>query len=150
MNELAPAPLKSPPAPIDAPLGWLRSEIDRLFDDFRRPMRSVFNFGASEFGPIPAIEMSEHEKDYRLTAELPGLKDDDIEIDVGLHAQRLDVARVLRQLSADCNCPGRAIGPQVWIPGRRKSIRCLWDAQPIDHTVHGNCCAGASVIALLV
>lgn len=82
MNDLTPAPMKSQPAAFDQPLGWLRSEIDRLFDDFRRPVRSVFNFGSTDFGPVPAVEMTEHDKDYRLTAELPGMKEDDIEIAV--------------------------------------------------------------------
>jgi HSP20 family protein len=63
----------------EAPLGWLRTEIDRLFDDFGRPTRSLFRFGGP-FAHTPALEMSEHAKDYRLTAELPGLKVEDIDI----------------------------------------------------------------------
>lgn len=83
MNELSPMPAAGDRNPIDAPLGWLRNEIDRLFDDFRRPVRSVFNFGMAGFGPTPAIELVEHDRDYRLTAELPGLTDEDIELAVG-------------------------------------------------------------------
>ena len=49
MNDLSTAPTKQPPAAFDAPIGWLRNEIDRLFDDFRRPMRSVFNFAPVDF-----------------------------------------------------------------------------------------------------
>ncbi|MGN6376575.1 MAG: Hsp20/alpha crystallin family protein [Sphingomonas sp.] len=82
MNDLTPAPMKSQPAVFDQPLGWLRSEIDRLFEDFRRPARSVLNLGSLDFGPVPAIEMNERDKDYRLTAELPGMKEDDIAIAV--------------------------------------------------------------------
>lgn len=64
------------------PFAWLRSEIDRLFDDFPRPARSIFNFGARVSAPVPALEMVEDDKTYRLTAELPGLTEQDVEINV--------------------------------------------------------------------
>lgn len=64
------------------PVGWLRSEIDRLFDDFGRPGQSLFNFGSRGSLPAPALELVEDEKAYRLTAELPGLSEDDVEISV--------------------------------------------------------------------
>lgn len=75
MNDLttAPAARRTP----TAPLGWLRTEIDRLFDDFV-PGRSLFNFSA----PVPALELASGDKDYRLTAELPGLADKDVEVSV--------------------------------------------------------------------
>ena len=63
-------------------MGWLRSEIDRLFDDFGRPGQSIFNFGNRTTLPVPALDMIEDEKAYRLTAELPGLKEDDVEISI--------------------------------------------------------------------
>lgn len=86
MNELSNVP--TPPrsalpltgGAFGEPLGWLRSEIDRLFDDFGRPARSLFNFG-NRF-PVPAIDMVEEEKDYKLTVELPGLSEKDIEVSV--------------------------------------------------------------------
>jgi HSP20 family protein len=80
MNDLTRVSVKDRNLP-DTPFGWLRTEIDRLFDDFGRPARSIFNFGQG-FGPVPALEMSEKDKEYRLTAELPGLKEDDVEISV--------------------------------------------------------------------
>jgi HSP20 family protein len=82
MNDLSTAPTKQPPAAFDAPIGWLRNEIDRLFDDFRRPMRSVFNFAPVDFGPVPAVEMTEREKDYRITVELPGMREEDITVEL--------------------------------------------------------------------
>lgn len=82
MNDLANAPTKHSPVAFDAPIGWLRSEIDRLFDDFRRPMRSVFNFAPADFGPIPAVEMTERERDYQVTVELPGMREEDIAVDL--------------------------------------------------------------------
>ncbi|MCJ8157028.1 Hsp20/alpha crystallin family protein [Sphingomonas sp. LaA6.9] len=62
------------------PMGWLRSEIDRIFDDFGRPQRGAFAFGGPDLPPVPALELSETEKEYRLTAELPGLSEQDIDI----------------------------------------------------------------------
>lgn len=77
MNELTPVPGARRSA--TAPFGWLRSEFDRLFDDFG-PARSLFNVGA--LAPVPALELASGDKEYRLTAELPGLKDEDVEISV--------------------------------------------------------------------
>lgn len=81
MNDQTPVPVKGRTA-HETPLGWLRTEIDRLFDDFGRPARSIFNFGLGGFAPVPALEMAEKDKEYRLTAELPGMKEDDVEISV--------------------------------------------------------------------
>lgn len=81
MNDQTPVPAKTTKI-HETPLGWLRTEIDRLFDDFGRPARSIFNFGAGGFAPLPALEMAEKDKEYRLTAELPGLKEADVEITI--------------------------------------------------------------------
>src|SRR3546814_13249008 len=76
------SPLSIFDRPLGEPLGWLRTEIDRLFDDFGRPTRSVFNFGQRGLAPVPALDMVDDEKAYRLTAELPGLAEKDIDISV--------------------------------------------------------------------
>lgn len=77
------SPLRDFATHISEPVGWLRSEIDRLFDDFGSPGRSLFNFGTrTELVPVPALELVDDEKAYRLTAELPGLAEKDIEISV--------------------------------------------------------------------
>lgn len=81
MNDLTTVPAKVRAA-SETPMGWLRTEIDRLFDDFGRPARSIFNFGLSGFTPVPALEMAEKDKEYRLTAELPGMKEEDVEISI--------------------------------------------------------------------
>lgn len=73
MNDLTPHAKTR--AEAGSPLGWLRTEIDRLFEDFGPP-RAVFPFAQ----PVPALEMRADEHEYRLTAELPGLKDTDVEI----------------------------------------------------------------------
>lgn len=88
MNDLTPAPAsKSHPfrdlaTQFGEPVGWLRSEIDRLFEDFGRPARSMFAFGPRGLAPVPALELVDDEKRYRLTAELPGLTEQDVEISV--------------------------------------------------------------------
>jgi HSP20 family protein len=74
------------PAPERAttnPVGWLRNEIDRLFDDFSfgRPPRSIFNFPTSLETLRPAADLVDDGKAYRLSIELPGLKQEDIDIE---------------------------------------------------------------------
>jgi HSP20 family protein len=60
--------------PIE-PLSRLRGEVDRLFDDF--PLR----FPPFDGGPAaPAIEMTETDTAYKITAELPGIVREDIEV----------------------------------------------------------------------
>ncbi|SDD86858.1 heat shock protein Hsp20 [Sphingomonas sp. YR710] len=78
-----PASLRDLATQISEPVGWLRSEIDRLFDDFGTPGRSLFGFAPrTALAPVPALDMVDDEKAYRLTAELPGLDEKDIEIGV--------------------------------------------------------------------
>lgn len=69
-------------APAAAPLSRLRDEIDRLFDDFglALPTRSLFDF-APRFPLRPAMDLTETEKGYELSIELPGLEEKDIEIE---------------------------------------------------------------------
>jgi len=80
------------------PLGNLRREIDRLFEDFDREFwKSPFRRSAFEVEPFwqraltwsaaPAIDIIEKDNAYEVTAELPGLDEKDIEVklsDVGL------------------------------------------------------------------
>ena len=65
---------------IGEPVGWLRTEIDRLFEDFGRPARSVFRFGDRSLALMPALDLVDDDMNYRLSIELPGLTDEDIEI----------------------------------------------------------------------
>ena len=83
---------KAAPAPAQ-PEEWrqlrtLRNEIDRLFDDFGgRFPRWPFSHGAlaglpgvSGWQTSPAIEFAECDDHYRITAEVPGMGADDVEI----------------------------------------------------------------------
>jgi HSP20 family protein len=83
------------PAPSEgwAPFDSLRKEIDRLFDDFH-PFRSRFPSPRSMFDlemprlsgggwPVaPAIDLAEKEKEFEITAELPGIDEKNVEIKV--------------------------------------------------------------------
>jgi len=82
---------KAAPAQTSAPDIWqsFRSEMDRLFDRFGFPsLRRVFDIepawrSASSFSfSVPAIDMSEDEKAYKISAELPGIDAKDIDVSV--------------------------------------------------------------------
>src|SRR5512140_3011450 len=79
MSDMAVATAKPVPAGVGTPLGWL-TRIDRLFVDLGRQARTLFDFGA----PAPARELGWIEKDreYRLTIELPGTAEDQLEVGV--------------------------------------------------------------------
>lgn len=85
MNEVTkvvPKGLAKPGAPEAlTPINWIRHEIDRLFEDFGRPAFSFLN-PASAAVPAPALEFTDGKDGYRLSAELPGLAQDDVEISV--------------------------------------------------------------------
>lgn len=59
------------------PFSQLRSEVDRLFESFPLRLPSL-RLGRTPL--FPAIETTETEKHYKVTAELPGLERDDIEV----------------------------------------------------------------------
>ncbi len=74
------------------PLATLRDEMDRLFDDFfsgsplmplrRRdwglaPWRRLpASYGAT----LPGVDIADSEKEYRITAELPGVEEKDVDV----------------------------------------------------------------------
>lgn len=73
------------------PFDALRREFDRAFDLFDRDFwpgafsRSLFaprRLTAAAAALLPAIDVTEGEKGYELTAELPGLTEKDIEVKV--------------------------------------------------------------------
>jgi len=80
------------PAPW-TPFESLRREVDRLFDDFgggfwRAPFRrSVFDMapswgGGATWPTVPAVDMTDTEKTYEITAELPGIDEKNVEVKV--------------------------------------------------------------------
>lgn len=65
------------------PFLTLHREMNRLFDDvFRGFDLSPFRFDRvfDRVGSWPSIEVSENDKEVRVTAELPGLEDKDVEV----------------------------------------------------------------------
>lgn len=64
------------------PFGKLRTEIDRMFDDLPSRM-PAFHFGrvAREVA-VPPLEMTETDDAYKLSAELPGMDADNVEVTV--------------------------------------------------------------------
>lgn len=79
-----------------APFESLRREIDRLFDDlhpfgWRLPVsRSAFDFelprpSGTVWPVAPAFDLAEKDKEYEITAELPGLDEKDVEIKLSNH-----------------------------------------------------------------
>jgi HSP20 family protein len=63
------------------PLSSLHREVDRLFDDFTRGW-PVFGGGLITTDMLPSMDVTETDKEIEITAELPGLEEKDVEINV--------------------------------------------------------------------
>lgn len=82
------------PATATTPQVWqpfeaLRREVDRLFDDFgsdfwRRPFGAIANLEplSRKFAAMPAVDVSENDKAYEIAAELPGMDEKNIDVQV--------------------------------------------------------------------
>ena len=89
-------PVKTDKSSVAMPPAWrpfesLRREVDRLFDDFdggfwRSPFRgslfdaAPFRRAEANFAAIPAVDVSETDKAYEITAELPGMDEKNVEV----------------------------------------------------------------------
>jgi HSP20 family protein len=84
---------KTSPSTLQAlrPFETLRRQVDRLFDDFSGGMwhspfgRSFldiepFRRGEATFGAVPAVDVTQTDKGYEITAELPGMEEKDVEV----------------------------------------------------------------------
>jgi HSP20 family protein len=92
VKQIKPAATEDKPSakqPTWHPFETLRREIDRLFDDAQKGQwRSPFSLmdieplwrGEMTWGKVPAVDIAEKEKSYEVTAELPGMKESDIEV----------------------------------------------------------------------
>ncbi|HBK08690.1 MAG TPA: molecular chaperone Hsp20 [Acetobacteraceae bacterium] len=83
----APVPVKQSVAPSSAsPDIWrsLRTEMDRLFDTFtgRFGMTPMFSprFDTTFAVPSPAVDITENEAAFTLTAEVPGMTDKEVQV----------------------------------------------------------------------
>jgi HSP20 family protein len=98
---------QSAPVPASGPDAWrsLRTEMDRLFDRFttgwgmpslRRMFdEPAFRYESSLSMPAPAVDVSEDAAGYKVTAELPGMSE--TEIEVVLSGDTLTLKRERRQ-----------------------------------------------------
>jgi HSP20 family protein len=65
----------------NSPYGLFHSDIDRLFDDFFNDFElDIFGGRTGSFSP--RVEVSEDEKEIRVSAELPGLDEKDISVSI--------------------------------------------------------------------
>ncbi len=81
---------RQPAATEFRPFVNLRREIDRLFDDWGSPWRmpsprglfdvEPFWRGEISWGKVPAVDVTDTEKAYEITAELPGLDEKNVEV----------------------------------------------------------------------
>jgi HSP20 family protein len=60
----------------------LQREIDRLFDDFTRGFPTLTAAAASVGKMLPVTDVTETDKEIEITAELPGLEEKDVKIDL--------------------------------------------------------------------
>lgn len=79
----------SPPAlferwgrPAARPFGWLRDEMDRLFDEFGGRSLGADFARTPLLARGPALELKETNGEYRLDVEVPGMRVEDIDIRV--------------------------------------------------------------------
>ena len=69
------------------PFSAFRTEMDRLFDDFFAPVAGEGRHFASSAQPAaallrPSIDVEETDQAYRVSAELPGLTEKDVELNL--------------------------------------------------------------------
>ena len=87
MNDMTPASAGKTPAatPVAAEFGavdWFRAEVDRFIEEMGKPGRSLLSFVPRFVVPKPAIELTDAGDIYRLSAELPGLTEKDVKIEL--------------------------------------------------------------------
>ncbi len=73
------------------PFNWLRREVDSLFDNFWRssslqPQLSLYERG---FPLIPDIDISEADDEFTVIADLPGLEEKDIKVEINNNILRI-------------------------------------------------------------
>jgi HSP20 family protein len=61
------------------PIISLQREVDRLFDDFTRGFPA---FGGNGSNLVPSMDVTETDKEIEIAAELPGLEEKDVQINV--------------------------------------------------------------------
>jgi HSP20 family protein len=63
------------------PFTSLRQQMERLFDDFLTPFDTTRGLATEQdSGVWPSVDVDETDKAYKVTAELPGLEQKDVEV----------------------------------------------------------------------
>jgi HSP20 family protein len=63
------------------PFTSFRQQIDQLFDDFLTPFDTTRGLATEQHGGVwPSVDVDETEKAYKVTAELPGMEQKDVEV----------------------------------------------------------------------
>lgn len=81
----APTPVEVKAAQAGVPDVWksFRGEMDRLFDRFGFPSFPTLFDGRTDFAfNLPAIDVTEDDKAFKIAAELPGMDEKDIEVTI--------------------------------------------------------------------
>lgn len=65
---------------VASPFMSLQREIDRLFEDFSRGFPTIAGNGAIAL--MPSMDVTETDKEIEITAELPGLEEKDVQINI--------------------------------------------------------------------
>jgi HSP20 family protein len=82
-KSVVPASRERPLASIwGEPFVSLQQEIDRLFDDFGMRFGGDVDVAGAKTGLVPTMDVVETDKAFELTAELPGLEEKDVSIDL--------------------------------------------------------------------
>jgi HSP20 family protein len=65
-----------------APATTFQQQMNRLFDDFVEgfDLGPFGKSGGADFATLPKIDVAETDSDLQVTAELPGMKEEDIEV----------------------------------------------------------------------
>lgn len=106
----------------------LFSDFDDIFDDFWRPVRST-NGRLTGGAFSPALDVSENDDEYRVRADLPGVKKDDV--DISIHDGILTI-NAETKYEEDQKAEGRVIRQERRYGKFVRSMR-LGDAVNVDH-----------------
>jgi HSP20 family protein len=82
MNLKSLIPVGRERAVVSPPFLSLQREIDRLFDDFTRGFPTFIMMSADGGKLMPVTDVTETDKEIEITAELPGLEDKDVQINL--------------------------------------------------------------------
>lgn len=82
LKSLIPVGRERAAAGASNPLLSLQREVDRLFDNFTRGFPAMPAFLDNGANLMPSIDVTETDKEIEITAELPGLEEKDVQINV--------------------------------------------------------------------